>query len=549
MRSATLIHLSDVHLGAKSAPGAEFWASLKAAVAHVARNAPGRVGVVVTGDLIDSPTAPTDVIQASVKRFVTLLAEALRQAPDVVAPIVLLPGNHDRRGDGLLAPWTHEAMELIANETAGLATVVAADALEPLAVRVPVLEELLEMNVVAYDSTHTVPGYVSAGGLIRTEDLLGVPGLHRSERPTMVLMHHHLVPTPVTDVGVTDTSSQGLIKQLLVGQALPRLITFGNREELFMTALGAGSGLSLLAALQTPALVLHGHKHYPTARLLTATTPHDGDVLLASAGSAGVLEGFNVTGSNDDPTSRPARNLHLWPSFNVVVWDGAQLDVTTRFFSPQNQNRDAQNLGLEPARYETRSQPLAYVHLDGVRWHPREEATWVGPFLKAVELDQARFTLQAAPGGFWNFECSRLVVGGDDELLSEPVEAAPGAVTQGLTTLGRRHAYDFRRGLESAYAVERGVCRTRATMQRLYARDEASPFEWVGLRVRRGAGTARLVVSGLGNGLAQCFASLTDLHTGDIRPLVVRRDGGVAEVLVTDCPARRLVRLHWPLDP
>lgn len=553
MRPATLLHLSDVHLGAAASPRGEFWESLASALTKAAAEAAGAVAVVVTGDVIDSPEVVSDGGGSGgaegVASFLDRLARALANAGHDGAPIVLLPGNHDRRTSGLLRPWTHAAMTAVAGLAGARATVVAADAHQPLAVRVPALEAALGLTVVAYDSTHTIPGLASAGGLIRVEDLLAVPGLFESERPTLVLMHHHLVPTPVTDVGVTDTSHQGGLKRAFVDSVLPRLVTFGNREELFMTALGAGTGLSALAALRTPAIVLHGHKHYPTARLMTATTPGDGDVLLASAGSAGVLEGFSVTGTPAEPGAdgEPPRRLHLWPSFNVLSWDGeGRLDVVTEFFSPQRQNPDQPGA---PPVFETRRQALAVVQRRGRRWLPRDDDEFITPYAALVELDEARFALKPGLPGFWDFECTRLVEGGPAERLADRIEAARGAALHGPGMDPKRRLFTFTRGAPASYAVERGVCRTVGAMQRVYAPDDFSPFEWVGLRVRRGAAVARLEARGLPAGTAsRAFASLTDLHTGDVRPLRVAVVDGVARVEVPRCPARRLLRLHWPLE-
>src|SRR5256885_1133607 len=108
---------------------------------------------------------------------------------------------------------------------------------------------------------------------------------------------------------VVDTSHVPWLQQMFVGRLLPWLVSFADREELFMTALGAGTTLTLLNALGSPTLVLHGHKHYPTARLLRATQAGDGDVLVASAGSAGVLEHYHALG--------PIERTFLWASFNA----------------------------------------------------------------------------------------------------------------------------------------------------------------------------------------------------------------------------------------
>ena len=48
----------------------------------------------------------------------------------------------------------------------------------------------------------------------------------------------------------------------LLGKALPTLVSNADREELTMTALGAGTALSTLHTFGRPVLLLHGHKHF-----------------------------------------------------------------------------------------------------------------------------------------------------------------------------------------------------------------------------------------------------------------------------------------------
>lgn len=99
------------------------------------------------------------------------------------------------------------------------------------------------------------------------------------------------------------------------------------------------------------------------------------------------------------------------------------------------------------------------------------------------------------------------------------------------------------------YRGRNALCRTVAEAMRQYPKDEFSPFEWVGLAVRRGARRARLVLEGLPDAADVAFGTVTDLHTGrqSPRPLTPI-DGGVA-LEVDACPARRLLRIHWRLRP
>ena len=91
-----------------------------------------------------------------------------------------------------------------------------------------------------------------------------------------------------------------------------------------MTALRAGTALSTLHTLGRAVFVLHGHKHYATGRLLVGTFVGHGDVLIVSAGSAGTAQSWA-----QHETQNAAR---LWPSFNVIDWNGPDLRIDTVSF-------------------------------------------------------------------------------------------------------------------------------------------------------------------------------------------------------------------------
>ena len=74
-----------------------------------------------------------------------------------------------------------------------------------------------------------------------------------------------------------------------------------------------------------------------------------------------------------------------------------------------------------------------------------------------------------------------------------------------------------------------------------------APFEWVGLVNRSRAAEARLEVRP-GPVKTPLFASVTDLTTGKEWPVPFTREGDVITVVVRQCPARRLLRLYWPLE-
>src|SRR5262249_6845702 len=150
------------------------------------------------------------------------------------------------------------------------------------------------------------------------------------------------------------------------------VFSFGDREELSMTAFGAGTALSMLHALRRAVVVLHGHKHYPTARVLSGTTAGDGDIVITSAGSAGTIQVY-------EPTS-PAESVQLWPSFNTALLSEGRIDVTTTFFSPRDPGAS------------TFLRPLCAATRDGARW--RVEPV-VDPDVAAppIQLDEAVFSL------------------------------------------------------------------------------------------------------------------------------------------------------------
>lgn len=75
------------------------------------------------------------------------------------------------------------------------------------------------------------------------------------------------------------------------------------------------------------------------------------------------------------------------------------------------------------------------------------------------------------------------------------------------------------------------------------------PFDAVGLLNRYTAEGARLELTTDGAvDTASIFASATDLGTGEERPIrLAHRDRERAVVAMERCPARTLLRLHWPL--
>jgi hypothetical protein len=196
------------------------------------------------------------------------------------APLIVLPGNHDRRKFGFLGPQRSQPFRDLARALQGPRTFVAGTRTPFLAQIVPDGLHGLPMHVVVYDSSYLPDGLVGAGGTLRLEDLLQVHAqLPDDDRPLLVLMHHHLIPTPVTDVSGMD------------------------------------------------------HTHAPTARLLKGMTSGCGDVLLASAGTAARRE--RVQATRDPDAAR------LWPCFNVLAVAADTVRIEAVSFFPKRSSRPA----------------------------------------------------------------------------------------------------------------------------------------------------------------------------------------------------------------
>src|SRR5205085_4407524 len=115
-----------------------------------------------------------------------------------------------------------------------------------------------------------------------------------------------------------------------------------DREELTMTAMGAGTALSTLHSFGRAVLLLHGHKHVPTARLLHGMADGSGDLLLAAAGSAGRRERVHAM---RDPDA-----VRLWPSFNLVRLQGAHAHIESVSYSPKRNIRPLMRRDLARVR-------------------------------------------------------------------------------------------------------------------------------------------------------------------------------------------------------
>jgi 3',5'-cyclic AMP phosphodiesterase CpdA len=526
-----LFHLSDLHIDPQSAAQRGLFDVLVETLRREkdASNA-SQFALVITGDVFDSSTlAPGEAVPMFLDlhaRIVGVLGPA--------TPSIVLPGNHDRRWHGLVGPHRPLLFHALHAAVDPQSVYVAGCRSPFLAELVPRAFHGLPADVVAYDSTYLPHGWISAGGMIRQQDLLHMNAQLTGDPralPLVVLVHHHLIPTPLTDVSFIDSgTSMPRLARWMLGEALPTVVANADREELTMTALGAGTALSTLHSFGRAVLLLHGHKHFPTARLVRGLTAGSGDVLIASAGSGGRRERMDAT---QDPEA-----ASLWPSFNVVQMDGDRVVVKVISFPSRPSSR------APAARRD-----LAQVSRRESRWEPHVVTAGVRDCVLRVKRDEARFVLspsRTAPDDRWDYACERRV-----ELL-------PGAnlrqyvdFLHGGTVISRGPASAPRRRIRLAlggvtrYRVPDGLCRTAEVAQRTYR--AATAFEWVGLLSRYGAATATLSLSREhAEGLAP-FGSATDLPTGQETPAQIDATDGEWRLTWTDCAPRTLLRLYWPL--
>jgi 3',5'-cyclic AMP phosphodiesterase CpdA len=520
-----LLHLSDLHLrGADPAQSIVLEKLVDALRAERDAAAAGTVSVVITGDVFDSATDAAGLVPA----FLDLHARIVEVlGPDT--PTVVLPGNHDRRRLGFVGPHRAAPFGALARGAQGRRVFVSGTRAPLLAEIVP--EELhgLPAHVVAYDSTFLPDGLISAGGTLRIEDLLHVHAqLPDDDRPLVVLVHHHLIPTPVTDVSGLDQAHAPRVARWLLRVAVPALVSHGDREELTMTALGAGTALSALHAFGRPVLLLHGHKHVPTARLLRGMTSGCGDLLLVSAGTAARRE--RIQASRDPDAAR------LWPSFNVVDFGAEALRVESVSFFPKRSTRPSIR------------RLLAHVRREGPKWEIASGTFRVNDPAPRVRRDEARYVLSPSPENAhrWDYLCERtveLVPGARLRRYAEfvrPTRPDPARAGRPRRTM---RPLELRTNGATRYTVGEGLCRTLEEAARAYGAGAA--FESVALLCRYGAQRASLALARAHMAEATPFASVTDLTTGRERParIVSTERDWIASA--EGCPPRSLLRIYW----
>ncbi|MEW5738167.1 MAG: metallophosphoesterase [Myxococcota bacterium] len=521
-----IAHLSDLHFGARDGSQARIHQGLVKTLADFHLDL-----LALTGDVFDSSAPDSGVLEG----FLTLFRE-LRGARQT--PALVLPGNHDRRDAGVFAPWTGGLFQALKERLAGDASV------HVLGTRSPFLVERVHLpgapfDLIAYDSSYLPEGFVTAGGVVRQEELLQVAAELEGapERPLLFLLHHHLIPTPVTDTSVIHTAGRPVWQRWLVDNVLPRVVGLGNREELTMTALGAGTALSTLQTLGRAVVVLHGHKHYPTARLLGGLG-HDADLLIASAGSCGLAQDWTGGDFEDAPK--------LWPSINLLEVDAGEVRVKAQAWSPHELGR------------KNRPRVLASAVREGLRWRARHEDMERDELPPVLASNVARYALSTSQDQLdrLDVEVVRTVEALPAaylEFYGELVHGPPGAYVTDIRFAGEarpaaKAPHQVRVPLDGQPASWRVVGGALASVAAAEKRPvDHAPFEWVGLVNRSRAAEARLELH-LGPVKTKPFASVTDLTTGKEWPAPFTREGDVVSVRVTSCPARRLLRIYWPLE-
>jgi hypothetical protein len=352
--------------------------------------------------------------------------------------------------------------------------------------------------------------------------------LPADDLPLILLIHHHLIPTPITDISPVDSVGGARLVRWLVDTAVPALVSNADREELTMTAIGAGTALSTLHTFGHAVVLLHGHKHFPTARLLRGMTEDCADLLIVSAGTAGRRERIQAT---HDPDA-----ARLWPSFNVVEMNDRAIAVDSISFAPRRTTR-------RPLR-----RVLARAVHEGPKLVPEPVTFRVEDHEPRVALDQAEFQLSpSASGARWDMACERkvtLVDGVRLDRYTDFIHVLP-AIVAGRHGGRFSRRVDLEIGSVTRFQFSAALCRTLGEGAKCYGAGAA--FEWVGLLCRYGAVSAILSLSRDGVGDTDPFGSMTDLSTGRERPLPVEASASAWTIRADACPPRGLLRLYWPL--
>ncbi len=522
-----IAHLSDLHFGADPKAQPRLYQGLLGAFKGQQVDL-----IIFTGDVFDTNDPDAGLIDGFLKLHTDL--EITLGGPK---PTIILPGNHDRRAEGVFAPYRDHLFKTLKARLAHRADV------HVMGLTAPFLAQRIELpdfpcDIVSYDSTFLPAGMASAGGVLRQEDLISMGReltWGNTEKPLLFLLHHHLIPTPVTDLSAIDTEGRPLLQRLLVGRLLPWLVSSGDREELTMTALGAGSALTTLQTLGRAVVVLHGHKHNATVRLLKGLDG-DGDLLITSAGSSGLTQGWS-SGEYDEAPK-------LWPSVNFIKIDEQHVTVSAQAWSPTQADR------LSALRH------LVSAKREGKQWlleaAPLNEAEFEA--VLALNEMQVQLVESHAQVGRVDLLTQRKLVAHPRAWLNEyweVLEGAPGSFAREIVVDGapRKDAkcparLHLPKDCTSTWRLEGGLFSNLGDAQEGHQRQAYSSAD---LLNRSRASIARLKID-MGPIKSIPFAAVTNLMTGKEQPYPLSRENNSYVLTYKNCPARTLLRVYWPLE-
>lgn len=549
-----ILHFSDLHLAGVGDREGQF-SSMKRALAEEAARG-GELLLMITGDLFTTSKLDPKAAITAFQRWHAWVKESLGRTS---VHTVIVPGNHDVRGQGVFGPSSARLLAELRDATVAQREIYIHFTDERHPAQTVLLrrgEYGLPADTLFVDSTYLAQGYLSAGGVIRPGDLLkAIAALLPQEPPSsgaraegsvvmeqpsplFVVLHHHLIPNQVTDESLV-TMPDSRPKTRFWRWVLRNLVANADHEEMTMTVTGAGTVLSMLHALHRPILVLHGHKHYPVSRLLRGVHEGDGDILLASAGSAGVAEPWRMSKIPGDDPWDP-----IWPSFNVVDIEGANLIIRTIAYDYRSERgsekveRQLVHATLEPGKCTWEIQPVA------------DEAL-MGPDTFKLESNRAVYELQNAKrdDGLWTATLERTFHAPHpfDGPYLEVIDVAAKAVVE----QSGHHELPIRVALEpdvpNRFNLVNAFCGTHGAAQKAYKDKRTAPFDWVDLFNRFGCEKAELVLRGYPGGTDKLFGSVVDLTTGVERPARLTHVNGEYRLSRTNCPPRTLLKIWWPL--
>ncbi len=206
-RVATIVQLSDLHLGISATQQASLVEPMYSSLSRLKSQGITVDLLVITGDLFES----TDVTAEQAIETIGTLTSRIRESLTPTLPIILQPGNHDRRKSGIIGPHDPRIFDALKSGLDKRTLVTGCET--------PFLSELVSPEfhglpwiIASFDSTFLPKGKFSAGGILRQEDLLQL-----AERlmdldpkfPLVLLIHHHLIPTPLTDLSRVDVNTTG----------------------------------------------------------------------------------------------------------------------------------------------------------------------------------------------------------------------------------------------------------------------------------------------------------------------------------------------------